>query len=158
VRKESLARVARELDLSSYLILGEGELKSGGFNRDSILSDAVESLIGAIFLDSDLAQAKQFILSKFDSLLNGVTEQSTFKDAKSQLQEHMQKKGMELPRYEIVATSGDPHQQEFMIRCELRDLKLVEHARALSRRVAEQQAAQMLIDILAEDGSVSNKA
>ena len=155
VRKESLAVVARELNLSDHLILGEGELKSGGFNRDSILSDTVESLIGAIFLDSGLPAAKQFILSKFSSLLTGVSEQSSFKDAKSQLQEHMQKQGLELPRYDIVATSGDPHQQEFMVRCELLDLQLVEHASASSRLVAEQQAAQRLIEILAEQDSAA---
>lgn len=155
VRKESLATVARELALSDHLILGEGELKSGGFNRDSILSDTVESLIGAIYLDSGLTDAKQFILSKFSSLLTGVSEQSSFKDAKSRLQEHMQKQGLELPHYEIVATSGDPHQQEFMVRCELVDLQLVEHASATSRRVAEQQTAQRLIDILTEQNSAS---
>ncbi|MCL4137946.1 UNVERIFIED_CONTAM: hypothetical protein GTU68_020217, partial [Idotea baltica] len=117
VRRESLAVVARSLCLSDYLILGEGELKSGGFNRDSILSDTVESIIGAIYLDSDLNNARQFIERNFKGHVASLSEDSTFKDAKSKLQEYMQKKGFSLPQYEITETSGQQHMQSFTVEC-----------------------------------------
>lgn len=141
VRKETLAAVARELDLSNYLILGEGELKSGGFNRDSILSDTVESLIGAIYLDSNFAMANDFIDRNFASQFAEISEQSTFKDAKSQLQEAMQKSGLSLPTYEIVNVSGDDHEQVFTLECMISEASISAQATAKSRRQAEQKAA-----------------
>lgn len=145
VRKETLALVARDLKLGSYLILGEGELKSGGFNRDSILSDTVESLIGAIYLDSDFSNSSDFIFSKFEKHLSSVSEMTSIKDAKSQLQEAMQKHAMELPSYTIIDTSGEQHDQQFSVECTLPDLNFTAVANAPTRRLAEQKAAESVL-------------
>ena len=157
VRRESLAEIARTLDLSNYLILGEGELKSGGFNRDSILSDAVESIIGAIYLDSDLSQAHQFIRSKFNEHFEKLSEDSTFKDAKSKLQEYMQKKGLTLPQYENIETSGQQHMQTFTVECSCVSAGKT-LATAGSRRLAEQKSASMMLEILYSRTSENAKA
>ena len=141
VRKETLAVVARELDMSNYLILGEGELKSGGFNRDSILADTVESLIGALYLDADFSVASEFIHTHFSAQFENISEESTFKDAKSRLQEAMQKRGMRLPTYTIVETMGEQHNQRFTVECVLDDMPIRSQATARSRRLAEQKAA-----------------
>ena len=145
VRKETLAMVARELQIGDYLILGEGELKSGGFNRDSILSDTVESLIGAIYLDSDFAHAGTFIFDKFANHLSSISAGSNFKDAKSQLQEAMQKSAMPLPIYTVVETTGEQHQQQFTVECSLSDMAIAEQATAHTRRLAEQKSAELVL-------------
>ena len=145
VRKETLAKVARQLQLSDHLLLGEGELKSGGFNRDSILSDTVESLIGAIYLDSDFDSAKQFIYQHFDTHFAAVSEVENFKDAKSRLQEFLQKRGLALPEYQILETLGEQHQQEFKVECVVIDRDQRAEALAGSRRLAEQKAASIVL-------------
>ena len=150
VRKETLAIVARELGLSKFLILGEGELKSGGFNRDSILSDAVESIIGALYLDAGFAVASDFIYTNFKDQFEAISERSTFKDAKSKLQEAMQKQGYDLPNYEIVETHGEQHEQEFAVECTLTELNLSSRATARSRRNAEQTAAEQVLGLFLE--------
>ena len=150
VRKETLAIVARDLGLSQFLILGEGELKSGGFNRDSILSDTVESIIGALYLDAGFDVARDFIDTNFKNLFDAISEQSTFKDAKSKLQEAMQKQGYGLPNYEIVETLGEQHEQEFTVKCTLQELNLNSRATALSRRGAEQSAAEQVLGLFYE--------
>jgi ribonuclease-3 len=150
VRKETLAIVARDLGLSQFLILGEGELKSGGFNRDSILSDTVESIIGALYLDAGFDVARDFIDTNFKNLFDAISEQSTFKDAKSKLQEAMQKQGYCLPNYEIVETLGEQHEQEFTVECTLKELNLNSRATALSRRGAEQSAAEQVLGLFYE--------
>lgn len=147
VRKETLAIVARDLGLSEYLILGEGELKSGGFNRESILSDTVESIIGALYLDSGFDVASHFIHNKFKAQFAGISEQSTFKDSKSKLQEAMQKQGYALPNYDIVETHGEQHEQAFTVECDLDGLGIRGQATAKSRRGAEQEAAERVLDI-----------
>jgi ribonuclease-3 len=147
VRKETLAIVARELGLSEFLILGEGELKSGGFNRASILSDTVESIIGALYLDAGFDIASNFIKVNFRDQFAGVSEQSAFKDAKSQLQEAMQKQGYSLPRYEIVETLGEQHEQEFTVECMLQEMKICRRSKAYSRRSAEQSAAEKVLGL-----------
>ena len=146
VRKETLAKVARKLDLSSHLILGEGELKSGGFNRDSILSDTVESIIGALYLDSGFEASKTFIYTNFAEHFDGISETSTFKDAKSRLQETMQKNALALPAYNIIETKGEQHDQEFTVECVACDVKLRAVATAKSRRIAEQEAASAVLE------------
>jgi len=146
VRKETLALVARELGLSQYLILGEGELKSGGFNRDSILADAVESIIGALYLDSGFATASEFIHHNFAQHFNNISEESTFKDAKSQLQEAMQKNSLDLPIYSIVDAVGEQHDQEFTVECAISDESIISLATAKSRRLAEQKAAADVLE------------
>jgi len=148
VRKETLAEVARSLNLSDYLILGEGELKSGGFNRDSILSDTVESLIGALFLDADLDVASQFIRKCFQQHMQQAGKQTSHKDPKSRLQEAMQKQGFELPSYEVTAISGQQHEQTFTVSCKLSELAISAEGEDRSRRRAEQAAAeQVLIEL-----------
>ncbi len=150
VRKETLAIVARELSLSDYLILGEGELKSGGFNRDSILADTVESLIGALYLDDGFERAREFIYTRFEPHFQTISAESTHKDPKSRLQEAMQKKGMELPEYEIVDTKGAQHNQEFTVECRLESLSIVAKSTARSRRSAEQAAAEKVLDLFVD--------
>lgn len=157
VRRETNAEVARGLNLSDYLILGEGELKSGGFNRDSILSDTVESIIGAIYLDSDFRQARLFIERNFNPFFALLSEQNTFKDAKSKLQETMQKQGLALPKYQIIDTSGQQHMQTFTVECSLPDGDEKAVATASSRRLAEQKSANMVLTMLSSKSSSSTK-
>jgi ribonuclease-3 len=152
VRKETLALVARDLELGSDLLLGEGEMKSGGFNRDSILADTVESLIGAIYLDSEFAQARDFIFRNFANYFAAISLQSSFKDAKSQLQEVMQKKSMQLPQYNILESSGEHHELQFSVECQLLDLPISATCTASSRRLAEQKAAAIVLRQLNQKG------
>lgn len=152
VRKETLAEVARKLELGKYLILGEGEAKSGGFNRDSILSDSVESIIGAIYLDSDFEQASDFIHSHFADHLKNITPQTNHKDPKSQLQEALQKRGMSLPKYTIVNAEGQDHDQVFTVLCCLNELPIEAEAQGKSRRQAEQGAATIVLEQLLKAG------
>jgi ribonuclease-3 len=147
VRKETLAVVARELGLSNFLILGEGELKSGGFNRDSILSDTVESLIGAIYLDADFSTASNFIHINFATQFEDISMESTFKDSKSKLQEAMQKHSLNLPEYTIVGAQGEQHAQQFTVECALVSIDLSAQATANSRRAAEQKAAEKVLQL-----------
>lgn len=158
VRKETLAEIARKLEISKYLILGEGELKSGGFNRDSILSDTIESLIGAIYLDSNLVAATEFIYSHFAKHFDGISERQNFKDYKSRLQETMQKQGFDLPVYKIIKTEGEQHNQYFTVECVLVESKISSQSTAQSRRLAEQQAAEKVLnEYLVDPNSGKNK-
>lgn len=150
VRKETLAGIARQLDLGDYLILGEGELKSGGFQRDSILADTVESIIGALCLDAGFDVAKRFVLHNFADLLTNISPQKNFKDAKSRLQEAMQKHGFSLPSYTIVSTSGQQHEQEFTVSCKLNELPLEAQSTAGTRRLAEQKSAAQVLELFEE--------
>ena len=154
VRKETLAEIARELGISEYLILGEGELKSGGFNRDSILSDTIESLIGAIYLDANLMAATEFVYLHFGEHFDGISGRQNFKDYKSRLQETMQKNGFELPIYEIIKTEGEQHNQYFTVECVLSESQLSSKSTARSRRLAEQQAAEKVLNKYLTDNNV----
>ena len=146
VRKETLALVARNLRIGEHLNLGEGEMKSGGFDRDSILADAVESIIGAIYRDSNFSSAEAFIHQHFADLLDKTTELKSLKDPKSRLQETMQKLGHPLPKYTIVDAQGQHHAQVFTVECNLDELPYSAQATATSRRSAEQAAAQEILD------------
>jgi len=152
VCKESLAEIAREIGLGEYLILGEGERKSGGFNRDSILSDAIEGIIGAIYIDSrqEAAYSKSinFIQKFFTEKFESLKPNSGYKDNKSQLQEFLQKHGNELPVYEVVDTKGEAHQQIFDIKCYLPSLEIEFFSSGTNRKEAEQTAAALAIDHL----------
>jgi len=145
VCKESLAKIARQLELNGHLRLGEGEMKSGGFNRDSILSDAVEGIIGAIYIDSSLDNAIAFIDNFFGDSLEALKRDTVYKDPKSQLQEHLQKQGFSLPNYTVVETSGEPHDQHFKVSCHLEDLGKEFFSEGNSRKLAEQRAAQLAL-------------
>ncbi|MCP4334903.1 MAG: ribonuclease III [Gammaproteobacteria bacterium] len=148
VKQETLADVARAIDLGDHIRLGGGELKSGGFRRASILSDALEALIAAIYLDSDYTRAESVILHLFRDLLQSVDVDSNLKDAKTRLQEYLQARQKELPRYTVEQTSGKSHSQVFTVNCELVDLELQGLGMGSSRKKAEQQAAQNILDRL----------
>ena len=145
VKQETLAEVARKINLGDHIYLGGGELKSGGFRRDSILSDALEAVIAAIYLDSDYTQAEKTVLHLFDDLLQAVDVDSSLKDPKTQLQEFLQGRQKSLPRYEVVQTDGKSHDQIFTVSCELVDLDLKSKGKGSSRKKAEQQAAHQLL-------------
>jgi ribonuclease-3 len=145
VKQDTLAMVAREIGLGDHILLGGGELKSGGFRRDSILSDALEALIAAIYLDSDYAQAEKTVLHLFDNLLQAVDVESSLKDPKTQLQEYLQGRQKSLPLYEVIQTNGKSHDQVFTVSCELSDLGLQSEGKGSSRKKAEQQAAHNLL-------------
>lgn len=148
VCKESLADVARGLNLSEFLILGEGEMKSGGFNRDSILSDAVEGIIGAIYIDGGFVKSEAFIMRFFQEQLEKLQPEVVYKDSKSQLQEILQKRGLDLPSYTVVETSGEQHQQLFRVQCEIKVLEKVFYSEGANRKEAEQKAAAKAVEEL----------
>jgi ribonuclease-3 len=148
VKQETLAEVARAIGLGDHIRLGGGELKSGGFRRASILSDALEALIAAIYLDSDYARTESVILHLFRDLLQNVDAGSNLKDPKTRLQEYLQARQEELPRYTVEQTSGKSHSQVFTVSCELVDLELQSRGKGSSRKKAEQQAAQNILDRL----------
>ena len=141
VKGETLAELARELSLGDYLRLGSGELKSGGFRRDSILADSFEALLGAIFLDSDIETIQSLILSLFTDRLATVSPDTSLKDPKTRLQELLQAEHKELPEYSVEEVAGKAHEQEFKVSCRVDGLKHVTIGIASSRRKAEQVAA-----------------
>lgn len=148
VREESLAAVARQLQLGDVLRLGESELKSGGFRRDSILADTFEALIGAVYLDAGFEAAQAVALRMFEQALNHLPDPQSLKDPKTRLQEYLQGLSRPLPRYEILSESGPPHRREFQVRCVLNDEARQTEATAGSRRNAEQQAAEKMLTML----------
>jgi ribonuclease-3 len=142
VREETLAMLARQLDLGGYLRLGEGERKSGGFRRPSILADAIEALIGAVFLDGGYAEAEKVVLNLFVPYLQKIDVQTMGKDAKTLLQEYLQSRHIPLPGYRVIATQGEAHAQSFRVECTIPSLNICSRGEGSSRRNAEQQAAQ----------------
>ena len=148
VREETLAELARELALGGVLKLGESELKSGGFRRESIIADALEALIGAIFLDGGFDAAKTVVLNLFAPLLGNLPDPDTLKDAKTRLQEWLQGRARPLPLYEVLSESGPPHRREFTVRCSLADADQRSEAQGPSRRIAQQRAAEIMLNLL----------
>ncbi|MBL4743394.1 MAG: ribonuclease III [Cycloclasticus sp.] len=146
VNRDSLADIAKELKLSDELILGQGEMKSGGKHRSSILSDAVEALIGAIYKDQGLSKAKTWVLNVFDKQLSSLTLETATKDPKTQLQEHLQARGIEVPKYTIVSTKGSDHDQQFKVQCEIKGMDEVFYSTASSKKKAEQKAAAKVLE------------
>ncbi|HMB73605.1 MAG TPA: putative dsRNA-binding protein, partial [Gammaproteobacteria bacterium] len=128
--------------------LGGGELKSGGFRRASILADAMEAVVGAIYLDGGYAEAEKAVLRLYREQLEAIDLQAEFKDPKTRLQEFLQSRQRELPVYTVEQTSGKAHSQVFTVSCRLVDLELGETGSGSSRKRAEQQAAQKLLDRL----------
>ncbi|MCI0733634.1 MAG: ribonuclease III [Methylococcaceae bacterium] len=148
VNQSSLAELARNVDLGDFLILGSGEMKSGGYRRDSILSDAIEALIGALYKDQGYERCKAWVLGLFANRIDDVTLDNWEKDPKTRLQELMQSKGLKLPSYTLKSTSGLPHQQSFSVECEVELLDKPQLGIGSSRKKAEQQAAQTVLDLL----------
>jgi ribonuclease III len=148
VKEETLAILALELDLGGYLRLGEGELKSAGFRRPSILADVLEALFGAVFLDGGFADAERVVLNLYVPYLERVDIQGQGKDAKTLLQEYLQGNRIPLPTYRVVATQGEAHAQTFQVECAIPSLKIAARGEGSSRRNAEQQAAQAAYRII----------
>ena len=142
VRQESLAEIALTLQLGSYLALGEGELKSGGARRPSILADALEAIIGAIFLDAGFDTARAVVEHLYQPALDRIKPETAGKDPKTALQEILQGKHLPLPRYKLLATRGEAHAQEFEVECEVPEFTIRTTGIGASRRIAEQQAAE----------------
>lgn len=142
-----LAEIGREFQLGDCLILGPGELKSGGFRRDSIIADGVEAIIGAVFLDSDIQTVKTLILNWFDSRLKSIKPGISQKDPKTRLQEHLQSRKQPLPVYEVLEIKGEAHNQRFTMGCHIEGLKSVQ-GQGTSRRKAEQIVAEQMLEAL----------
>lgn len=141
VRESALAQIARELELGARLVLGAGEMKSGGHRRDSILSDALEALVAAIYLDAGFERCRAVVLPWFERTILELPVGKVEKDPKTRLQEWLQARQRPLPVYELLSESGDEHARQFRIRCRLADPPLSAEGEGGSRRVAEQAAA-----------------
>ena len=139
---ETLANIGREFNLGDYLKMGSGELKSGGFRRDSILEDATEAIIGAIYLDMDMDTCKERVLSWFASRLGALTIEDTKKDPKTRLQEYLQSRKLALPKYVVLEVCGAAHEQNFKVECVLEGMSTTTLGLGNSRRVAEQKSAR----------------
>lgn len=148
VREETLAEVARRLNLGDYLVLGSGELKSGGFRRDSILADALEAMIGAVYLDQGFDVAKAMVERLFMPRLENLPDAASLKDPKTRLQEFLQSAKFELPVYEVTDVRGQAHKQVFEVTCRLAHTDLTSLGRGSSRRKAEQAAAERMLALL----------
>lgn len=149
VREETLVALAQQLNLGSYLLLGEGELKSGGCRRPSILADGMEAILGAIFLDADFAAVEKVVLNLYVPYLEKVDVQTLGKDAKTLLQEYLQGKRLPLPLYTVLTIQGEAHAQSFHVECDIPSLKITAHGEGNSRRNAEQQAALAAYQMIA---------
>lgn len=150
VKGETLAEIARELDLGDILILGPGELKSGGFRRESILADAVEAIFGALYLDSGMTPVRDLILRLFDSRLADIDVNKVAKDPKTRLQELLQSRKMPLPIYRVTELKNDQNQPEFQAACEVSLLEKSVVAHGSSHRKAEKKAAERALILLEE--------
>ena len=149
VRESALAGIARTLDLGAHLVLGPGEMKTGGHRRDSILADALEALVAAIYLDAGFDACRGVVLPWFDPLIAALPPANKVgKDAKTRLQEWLQARQKPLPTYELVAETGDDHARHFHVRCNVADPAVATEGEGSSRRLAEQQAALAAIEQL----------
>lgn len=148
VNQETLAGLARKFQIGDYLRLGSGELKSGGYRRDSILSDALEAIIGALFKDQGIHACQQFIARLFSEKLEALSLDNWQKDPKTQLQELMQSKKMELPEYTLISMSGLAHEQLFSVKCTTALLNKSSIGSGVSRKKAEQSAAEQMLELL----------
>lgn len=138
---ETLTALAREMQIGEHLRLGSGELKSGGFRRDSILADTLEAVIGALYLDAGIAKVREHLLIWLAQYRASVTLTSTYKDPKTRLQELLQARGAMLPRYVVTDTQGEPHCRTFFVECSIDLLQEPTQGEGPSRRIAEQVAA-----------------
>ena len=148
VREETLATLATELQLGEQLKLGEGELKSGGWKRPSVLSDALEALFGAAYLDGGFVAAESVVLQLYTLLLAKIDPKYIDKDAKSLLQEYLQGKKIQLPQYEVTEIMGEAHAQTFKVSCHIAKLNITTQASGSSRRNAEQLAAEAAFELI----------
>ncbi len=147
VKGETLAEIAQELELGHHLCLGMGEQRSGGWRRNSTLADALEAVIGAIYLDSDLLNCQQVVLKWFESRLSNLSTSTIEKDPKTCLQEYLQARQQPLPDYQVLKMQGPAHNQHFEVQCQIEGLKAT-RGRGDSRRRAEQDAAYHALKLL----------
>jgi len=150
VRGATLAEIAGELELGGHIKLGQGELKSGGFRRHSILADTMEALFGAIYLDAGFDAGRKVILALYRERLRNLPDSQSLKDPKTRLQEFLQARHYELPEYEVLTIGGEQHRQTFRVRAHIADLDLSLEGTGRSRRGAEQDAATRLLESLNE--------
>lgn len=148
VRQETLAQVAREVGLGDWLVLGSGEAGTGGHQRSSTLADALEAVIGAVYLDGGLEPARRLVLKLLEPKLSSLPDNAALKDAKTRLQEYLQSHGLPLPSYEIAESSGAEHERVFKVACRLGGRNQVFYGKGRSRRAAEQEAATRALDNL----------
>ncbi len=147
VNQQSLFEIAQQMNLGGQLLLGEGELKSGGAQRPSILADALEALIGATFLDGGFIAAYALVVRLFERQLSDADSTSVDKDPKTLLQEFLQSRRIALPHYSVIATAGEAHEQSFRVECAIPALNIRTHGEGSSRRGAEQIAARRAYDL-----------
>jgi ribonuclease-3 len=147
VSQPSLADIARRYEFGSYLRLGEGEVKSGGARRPSMLADAVEAVVGGAFLDGGFDAATAVVETLFGDALRNIEPESARKDAKTRLQEYLQSRRLQLPRYTVTAIRGEAHDQIFEVECDVSELGIRSRGEGTSRRSAEQEAALAAYDL-----------
>jgi ribonuclease-3 len=157
VKQQTLYEVAQRIELAQYLRLGEGELKSGGFRRPSILADTMEALFGAIFLDGGFERARLTIAKLYHPIMETVDPQTLGKDAKTLLQEYLQGRKIALPTYNVVATHGAAHNQEFEVECLIPKLEIRVTGAGASRRAAEQAAAKKALELAPKEAPKKTK-
>lgn len=149
VNQSSLFEIAQSLELGDELLLGEGELKSGGFRRPSILADGFEALLGAVFLDAGFEAVRRVVEALFAGRIDRAGEAPPAKDPKTTLQENLQGRRLPLPRYVVVTVGGEAHRQVFRVECRVDELGLSAVGEGSSRRAAEQQAAEAVLALMA---------
>ena len=148
VKRETLADIARNLAVGDYLRLGSGELKSGGFRRDSILADALEALFGGIVLDSGFESCRAIIHHLFAGRIDQLSAGDELKDPKTRLQEYLQSRKLDLPVYQVIEVSGKSHSQQFVVECRVDSVQQCSKGAGSSRRRAEQTAAEAMLEQL----------
>lgn len=151
VKGKTLAVIAKDIDLGNYIYLGEGELKSGGFRRASILADGFEAVIGAVYLDAGFDAANELILRMYGERLEAIDPSAAKKDPKTQLQELLQSRQFALPEYELLTVYGEAHQQTFKVTCTISEKSIKTVGTGSSRRNAEQLAAEKALSKLKEE-------
>lgn len=151
VKESALSEIALQLALGDALKLGEGELKSAGWRRPSILADALEAIIGAVYIDGGFSSAEALVLNLYQEKLKNIDPKVIDKDPKSQLQEYLQGKKKDLPDYNVVSIEGEAHAQTFKIECVIAKLNITTLGEGTSRRIAEQQAAQFALKKILEN-------
>jgi len=151
VKESTLSEIALALELGDALKLGEGELKSAGWRRPSILADALEAIIGAVYLDGGFTSVESLILKLYQEKFENIDPKLIDKDPKSQLQEYLQGKKIELPDYKVVSINGEAHAQIFKIECVIEKFAISTLGEGTSRRIAEQQAAQLALEKIKDD-------
>jgi len=153
VNGDMLAQLARRMQLGPLLRLGDGETRTGGADRASILADALEAVFGAIFIDGGYGAARTAVETVYGNVLRAADPRALAKDAKTRLQEWLQARRQPLPEYAVIATTGEAHEQHFEVECRVPGLGLVAQGSGLSRRAAEQEAAARMYGLVAARGA-----